>query len=370
MLEAPVTGADAVATAEQPSQPNTSETPRTGRARPSDFTPDYAGGDLEQSQQDPSRIEKRPAGEQADPDAFNEDLPEETVDPEAEPVSEDAEQQQFLSKLAEQLKEGAISLADFEGLEVIVPTPHGDVRTSLTDLVQGNLRQADYTRKLMAAEKVRDEGHRILQLEGRRRQEWQNERALVRDLTRMGLGDSFQRAVDFHVAETVKFRSLPPHEQQRIRLEQQLAAQKEMFEQERQQLLAQQRGNEPTQDQVTGHFRNQLAQLMPQAWKQHQLPQYPYARQLFLQNLQTLYDGGQVTAALVNDAARATAEMLEETRQDLRTKHAEAQKVQARAAPLPPRRLPGGGGQGYAQTNGQRRARPSSFGSRFNGSGY
>lgn len=366
MLEAPVTGADAITAAELPSQNNAPPPERPGRSRPSDFSPNYG---TEEPQDDPSRMEKRVGGEDADPDAFDEDPSENVENEPSESDPEVAQQQQFLAKLAQQLKEGALSLADFQGLEVIVQTPHGDVRTSVADLVNGNLRQADYTRKLMAAEQIRDQGHRILQLEGRRRQEWQNERALIDGLHRMGLGDSFQRAVDHHVNETVKFRSLQPHEQQRIRLEQQLQQQRAMFEEERQRLLQQQN---PQNDQqaVTNHFKAQLAQLMPQAWKQHNLPQYPYARQLFLQNLQALYDGGQVTPHLVNEAAAATSQMLEETRGDIRKQAEEQRKVAAAARGLPPRRLPGGGGQAYTGANGKRRAQPSSFGHKFNSSGY
>jgi hypothetical protein len=80
----------------------------------------------------------------------------------------------------------------------------------------------------------------------------------------------------------------------------------------RAQLLEQQmretQAQQPNQDAV--HLRHQLEQMVPRAFAKHKVGDYPLARDLFGQNLQNLHEGGELTAAVVDAAAQATAEQL------------------------------------------------------------
>lgn len=374
-LETPAVGAAAISPfgGDTPNTPPPAPPSGPKRSRPSDFQPGYGAPEPEPAQ-DPSRIVKRlevsAAGNPDDVDGLNIDDAEQ--DPAAEQdVDPETEKRNALTeKFREQLESGVLKASDFNDVPFEFELPNGQtVKLTPKQLIAGNMRQSEFTRQLHTAQRAQSEASNLIHLEKQRRVEWRNPHALMNGLTQMGLQEAFVAAVDQHVQQEVQFRRLPPERQQAIRAQQQVEHMQQMYEQERQQLLQQlQQRDQPNEMAVTQHFQNQLAQMMPAPFKKYALPtNHPYVRQEFLNALQTLYDGRELTADMVDQAAEATAELWHDKREEASARRNAQVRAAARGGALPARRSPGGPGTSLS-TNGKR-SRPSDFQTKFNSYG-
>lgn len=326
-------------------------------------------------EEDPSRTDKAMLpGEGID--EGGDDLAE--LEPEQEAVESEYEdpqtvaKQEFLNKLAEQLELGKLPL-DMLGEQLVpVPLENGrEIEVPLNELRRGFLRQSDYTRKLHAITTIKSRAEHVLHLERSRNAQWQNEDVMIRDIMAMGLAEAFDRAVVRYATQQVQFRNLPQHEQQRILQNRQLENERAEHARQIAEYKAQLQKPDVQQQEaeVTAHFRAQLAQMLPAAFKEFGIRNYPTAHQKFLANLETLYQGGPCTVELVRAACSATKEELD----DLAWRAQESLRLAPpKAGPraLAPGRLSGGAGRGVQQTsgNGQRR-RPSDWTKKFNTTG-
>jgi hypothetical protein len=184
----------------------------------------------------------------------------------------------------------------------------------ISEIAQGYQRNADYSRKLAEVQQIREEAARMQS----------GAQALLSDLSNannpetfiqaakeLGFWDGFVAAARFEGKKRLAMQDLSPEARQyAVQLERErdarAAASRKatQLEQRMQELQKQQ----PNQDSI--RLKHQLDQLVPRAMTKHKVGDYPLARDLFSQNLNNLYEGGEVTAALVDSAAQATAEQL------------------------------------------------------------
>lgn len=398
-MEAPVVGAvpsgggDAGGGGAQ--QPQLVPESRSGRARPGDFASRVEslnsdegiggfggfGSNSEQrlarrsAEEDPSVTEKALQADASDSlENYEEDplaQPEEgAVEGEySDPV--DVAKAEFMSKLEGFLAQGRLPTDMLGELLIEKQLPGGQkIDITLSELDRGYMRQGDYTRRLQSAQQLEARANHILQLEAARNQSWRNEDVMFRDIVNMGLLDALDRLVVRYATEQVKFRALPPEERHRIQLQRQADQQRLQYEQRIAQL--EQKLQAPQVDtqvqEATRHFQAQLSQMLPSAFKKYGLRVYPESKKNFLDNIQALYEGGPCTRELVDAAAQATREQLEQ--HALLAAEAARQRPRQQPGGLRPRPLSGGVGPGVqnAQGNGKRR-RPSDFNHRFNSNG-
>lgn len=374
MLETPAIGANATNIASDQATPAQAPPERApARRRPSDFQPNLGVGD-DLGNYDPSRVVKKlegsAGGNPEDLGGLDQNLAEQDPPAEDDLDPQVAKRQATLQKIQEQLESGSLKLSDFEDMPCEFALKNGQVvKGTIKQLIAGNLRQADYTRQLIDAQRMHGNAQNLLRLEHGRRQEWQDHGNLKRGLVQMGLGPSVQRMIDQHVQETVAFRRLPPERQQAIMQQQQINDMRAMYEQQMQQMQQQlQQRESPDQVAVTQHFEQALAQHMPNALKQYGLPPtHPKVRGWFLENIAALYQGGECTPELIQEAAEATAQMWDDKRATGLQARQEMQAQQQRGGALPARRMPGAAGTSLSQQG--KRSRPSDFQNRFNSYG-
>jgi hypothetical protein len=364
---------------------------RQGRSRPGDFAarmealnnePESFGGAPSQQrratrEEDPSVTERELA--LADPNEFDDtDLA--TVDPNEEDVQEaeytdplEVAKNEYMAKLVEHLERGRAPMDLLSDLVIEKKLPNGrTIEVTLGELDRSYLRQNDYTRKLTEARRISEQGQHILNVHAARNRSWQSEDQMFNDIVSMGLGEALDRLVYKRAEALVRFRELPAHEKTRIREAQIRQQERSAYENRIRQL--EQSVNRPSAEEqeaeVTRHFQNQLAQLLPAAFKRNGLLKatYPTAKRTFLTNLKELYTGGPVTAELVDEACKATRAELDDMAWDARQALALAPRGNRQG--LPPRALSGNAGPSVQGGNGRnKRGRPSDFASRFNSSG-
>lgn len=388
MLEAPSVGAGALGASNgaESSTPQSSPQPSPSRARrPSEFQPNYGAPESEPApaeqrarrHEDPSRVEKQLGGEAAgDPRTSDDGLrTENEQEPAAEPEVDtpDPEHQALAEKFLKQLKGGAIQIEDFKNLQFEWKLPNGStIKATPEQLVAGNLRQSDYTRKLIDAQKMHGQAQNLIQLETQRRQQWRNPQALVQGLTQMGLEEAFVQAVDMHVQQELQFRKLPPDRKAQIQYERRLAQMDAEYQSRIQQYEQQLRqAGQPDVQATTEQYYQQIMPAMDAAFKRLNIPpKNAFAQQEFVKALEIRFSmgSGQLTQEMIDDAAESVADIVEDKRAAIRLANEALARQGRNGGALPPRRMAGAPGQ-TVSTNGKR-SRPSDFAGRFNHTGF
>lgn len=205
----------------------------------------------------------------------------------------------------------------------------------ITELAEGYQRNADYSRKLREVTQMRDQAQATQAGAQRLLQDLNNPQSLLAASKQLGFYKALVEAAREIGKQRLQLMQLPPEAQQyALQLEEERAS-REAHERRAQQLEEQMRRSQqqqPSEDQQ--RIRHQLDQLVPRAFAKHKVGDYPLARDLFTSNLQNLYEGGDLTAAVVDSAAQATAEQLADIAQRL----PKAQPANGNGQPLSPRR--------------------------------
>jgi hypothetical protein len=283
----------------------------------------------------------------------------------------DVARQEFMRKVEDFFSQGRAPMDMIGDLLVTKKLPNGrEIDVTLAELDRGYMRQGDYTRRLMEAQQLAKQANNMLALEQNRNRSWQNEDVMLVDLLNLVGPDAVRRMVMRYARQDVDFRALPEPEKQRIMLQRQADQQRAQYEQRIAQLERRISQPDTTDQQAesTRHFQNQLNQMLPPAFKKHGIRIYPRSKQLFVQNMEALYDGaGPCTPKLVDDAAQATREQLEH---EVSLAQEAAGQRRALQPGLRPRPMSGGTGPGVQQSQGNgKRRRPSEFNSRFSSTG-
>jgi len=205
----------------------------------------------------------------------------------------------------------------------------------ISELAEGYQRNADYSRKLREVTQMREQAQAVRSGAERLLQDLNNPQTLLAAARQLNFYPALVEAAREIGKQRLKLMELPPEAQQyALRLEEaQLArevAERRAAQHEEQLRRAQQ--SQPSEDQV--RIRHQLDQMVPRAFTKHKLGDYPLARDLFTSNLQTLYEGGELTAKTVDAAAQATAEQLADIAQRL----PQGRPANTNGQPLSPRR--------------------------------
>lgn len=323
-------------------------------------------------------------GQQEGPQDPN--APEQLYDDNGEPIDMEAYAQkraEVMDAIQQALDEGKFPFEQLKDLPIEVPGPNGTTRQmTLEQLKQGSMREADYTRKLQDVHRLRDQAQHILNLERARNVEWKDPAQLRSGLRMLGLQESFEKAAFEYAKERVWYKSLPERERALYdQLQLQQAHNQQLREMQRQQQMLQQQQQGP--DPATVHAAKQIEQLMPRALRAAGVGNYPFAQNIFVQNLKVLCDDGDITPERAAQAAAATRQFLDEIQaanggQGVpRATAPAAQEEQPRAMPnypLGPRRLASGGarprpqlvmgsvmGSGSSSTNTNGGRRPSDY---------
>lgn len=280
-----------------------------------------------------------------------------------EPAPEQAEEvdeTELLRKLKTELEQDALPEALHQKtVQVKIDGRVYDV--PIAELAQGYQRASDYSRKMREVSEIRSH---VEQIQG-------GAQRLMQDLTTSGeslLGAAKQ--LGFYKAlvdaakiigrQRIAMQQLSPDAQQYALQLEEISMAHEAAQRRAQQLEERMRSFQQQQpDEAQMHMRHQLDQLVPRAFTKHKLGDYPLARDLFKSNLENLYDGGELTAALVDAAAQATAEQLADIAQRLpQGRPANGNGNGNGAQPLPPRRAAPANGKPTA--NGRKQGGTSS----------
>lgn len=228
---------------------------------------------------------------------------------------------------------------------------------SVAELAQGYQRAADYSRKMREVSQIRDRANQIeagsknllADLSG-------TGESLLKAAQHMGFYKQLVEAARIIGKQRLALQQLPPEAQQyALQLEEERLT-RESYERRVQQyeerLKAMQQA-QPTED--TQRIRHQLDQLVPRAFAKHKLGDYPLARDLFKSNLENLYEG-ELTSEVVDAAAQATAEQLQDIASRL-----PAQKPANGNGALPPRRAAPAAAKPLAQNGRKQGGSPADF---------
>lgn len=235
-------------------------------------------------------------------------------------------------------------------LEWEIDLPGGKTSVKLSELPGGFMRQARFSREMEKAKDLAAKSENIVQIERARTNAWRQSPAeLLQGLRVMGCEQSLD-AVFWHLAkERHAYLSMSPEEQRvfdaRKQLEQQhqqLRMEQQRIEQMRQQ--AQRQELDPVTLETEKAITSQMDPALTSAFKSAKVGRVTdYARGLFVQELQYVVEGGEVTP----EACRAAAEAVADRFAELRERAAADQRAEAKRKPkeLPPRRAPVGPGK-------------------------
>lgn len=294
------------------------------------------------------------------------------LDPNAEQPELDTDAPPDLAALLEAFQQDGVLKGElFENGLVPIKVAGQEVLITAKEAAEGYMRNVDYSK-----------GKREVQEYGRRVQAAENGvRAFLTDLNRgdtflgavqklgPAVSQAFDQAVEMRAIELHRVMQMAPEQQQlywgKKQLEQQAAAQQQELARLRQlaQQQEQQRQGPSQEQQIVTH---QLQQFVPRAFAKHNLgaPSKPgqaetFAERMFRDHLDTVYDGsGPLSAAVIEQAARATREQIDELQMQ-----GAPQQPGAGSRALSATRMPGRGGQ---PANGKG-AKISDFSSRVMG---
>lgn len=244
----------------------------------------------------------------------------ETPAPEPEAPVEEEEQQPEPIGEAEELEQLRALKAELDGdaLPAALASKTFQVKIDgrtydvpISELAQGYQRQSDYSRKLADVKRERTEVDSVKRGAERLMQDLNDPARLIAAAKELGFYKSLFEAARQIGRQRLALAELSPEARQyALQLEEERDA-REMAHRRAQQLeqrMQELQRQQPSQDE--SRMRHQLEQMVPRAFQKHKIGDYPLAREMFSQNLQNLHDGGDITAALIDAAAQATAEQL------------------------------------------------------------
>ncbi len=311
---------------------------------------------------------------------------EQADDPTAQPV-EEALRAPFKA-FRESLKSKRVTpelLQAIGDLELEVETVNGPAKLRISEMGGHVMREARFSREMTKAKEVQATSNRIIQIEQARTNAWRgNPNELEHGLMVMGCGPALEALHLKWAKETHAFLELPPHEQQRIRFEKQVNAERErerirVAQLERELQQARQQGapqvDEPTRQ--AGDYINQnLDRTLGSALKAAGAGRVTDELRLaFVNELTELGQEGYPLPQAMAEAARTVAERERKMQRIAQGQHDKQNKakpeVSGRRAPAgnaPPKRDDGGRFQTTAnKTNGRRKVdrTAAGFGERF-----
>ena len=300
------------------------ETPRTpgGLVVPDIGDPETLGHD-NAAESDGVLLDTSPEADDAQPD-LEAEADETAADPWAEQIHG-----MTARELVDAIKAGEVPAELAKQLQIAVKVNGEEYKVSVDEAGKGYQRLSDYTRAKQELRGQAQEVHAARQNMDRMIDAWKRDPAeLRRGMKALGLKETLFEAAKAEAAEWYADQQLPPGERA---LKAQLAEMREQHEQAMQRLEQQRPKQEDTR---TADLTKQLATLVPAGFAAAGITDSAPARQLFGENLRTLWeDGAELTADLVNSAAQATAEQLG----DLARKHAKLSAPAAKPATLPAR---------------------------------
>lgn len=249
-----------------------------------------------------------------------------------------------------------------------IPIPGTNSSKSIQELVEGNMRMSDYSRKSQEASQAVRQAQQVLQNNAKLIEGWKNPKILRATLEKLGLMESFHAATSDYATEQLQFARMTPEQRQHHTEIRELERRKQAALEQAQRAEQQVPKTNPYHAPIEQHLRNTL----PQVWGQLGIRESPVAVQHFAQHIQAVWDGQPETMdRAILMASQATAEDLQWMAQH----HFQGQQMPANTngqAPQPrqlprgelsPRPAPGGGGPRQPQ-NGKRdnRYRSSNFG--------
>lgn len=293
-----------------------------------------------------------------------------------QPLTDPERIQQLTETLNKALQTGQMPE---ELMDLMVKVPWGDGHREIPtrELVNGFMRQSDYTR---AKTEIRNETQRLQNVEQGLRTTFENFKtpeSLHQQLMSLGFRKQLEGAArlvykQWYEEEQV-VRALPADKQHAYRAK--LERARELEEQHasamrRQQYLEQQAQNNQSQEamqQSAQMIQNQINQLRPMAFKALGIVDAPYHRQLFERELVAVVQNsgqqftGQITRQQAWEAAQSAKEILEDDQRQALS--ANTQPLGGNTAqPMSPLRLPAGAPASQQMRQQGQRRRPGQFG--------
>lgn len=183
----------------------------------------------------------------------------------------------------------------------------------------GYMRNSDYSRKMREVTEVKNHAESIRQGANVLMEHLKSPKQLLEASKELGFYDSLFQVARHIAKQRYQLSQLDP---QTRRFAEALEQTREQHAREARERARLERELETTRrppevDQREQVMKHQLSQLVPRAFAKFKIGDYPLARELFGQNLESLYQGGEIDAALVEQAAQATVENLGEIAQRL-----------------------------------------------------
>lgn len=270
-----------------------------------DAIPDTPPGQLPQPGQPKKQIELVKPEQPAD------DLDGLEPPPEGEAVEEPVDELEPLRALKEELDAGPGLPESLRDRTVAVKINGHMYDVPVAELAQGYQRNADYSRKLGEVKQLEKSVQQTQQGIRTFLNDLRNPETFVEALKELDLYDPFIAAARAEGRRRLQLRELSPDAQQyalQLERERDLRVRQERRAKQLEAQTNELRSQQPNPDQV--RLKNQLDQLVPRAFAKHKVGDYALAHELFGKNLDTFYEGGEMTAAIVDAAAQATAEQL------------------------------------------------------------
>lgn len=290
------------------------------------------------------------------------------------------EQQARADALAQKMLEGmSTGILPEEALDLVVKVPWGQGGTKevpIRELIQGNMRQSDYTK---AKTEIRAHADRLQQIESGLNNtiaRFQQPETMFETLIDLGFRKQMQGMAKLVFKQWVEqeqvARALPAERQAAYRasIERQFELEDNQRAMTRKQAQLEQRNKQTVsqeqQHQNALHIQNQINQLRPLSFKAMGIQDAPYHRQVFENQLVAViresgrpFDG-QITREEAWKAAQITREILEDDQASALANSQQQQPGQQQQPMSPLRLSPGANAPGSQQSRqaGQRR-RPS-----------
>lgn len=231
--------------------------------------------------------------------------------PEAEVEADVPDEMETLRALKAELDGGTALPESLKDRTVPVKINGHMYDVPVAELAQGYQRNSDYSKKLAEVQRFREETQQMRGGLDNFIQDLRNPQTFVSALKELDLYEPFIAAAREEGKRRLKMQDLSPEARQyamQLERERDLRSQEARRRENAERRMQELQKQQPDQDSI--RLKHQLDQLVPRALSKHKVADYPLARDLFSQNLNNLYEGGDVTAQLVDAAAQATAEQL------------------------------------------------------------
>lgn len=229
------------------------------------------------------------------------------------------------------------------------------VQKPISELAQGYMRMADFSRKSQEASQWTNQAKQVIEQNRQLLSRMADPAVLRASLKRLGPQHerAFQEAAKQYAAEQLQLLRMNPHERAAYEAQQKAAEYERQLQEMREQYQREQeQRREPEHQKYVAPIHNMLMQTVPQLWAKHGVRESPIAMQTFAQHIQAIWDGREETVQqALEQATIATAEELGD-RVAQHRQHSQQQPPQRLQQPIAPSRVP----SGPPQRNGQRQA--------------